>query len=621
MTLNLSLWRPINEHRIGVPVCACLSFPADVPSPWRHGSRIAALVLLGILLAFAYGIAQAQDAPPGIQLDAKTHTVDLWPSVHILAGHSDALSPQQALKYAADFQSPIAPHSNLGVRHDAVWLKVALDIAADAPEIWIFDVDYPSIDRIDLYQVTDGNVTRTVRLGDELLINERPLPSRSHAVELTVRPGHRHELLMRIHSTSSLILPLTLSRPVPFQKREAGTEALQGLFAGIGFCLLLYSLSHWLALRDRIFGYYAATVASTTLFFLAYNGLAPEHLWPQSSWLTANAAPFSVLLALTGGFLFLDRILRVEELNRTISRLLVALAWIALAAALSLALGQIDYRSAQLIGTLLGPLPMMLGVPMAYLRMRQGEGVMFYLFAGWSLYAIGVGVMAALLRGIAPANPLTQHAFQIGSMLEMTLWLVLLSQRVEQIRRIGEQDHREHATLRSLALTDALTGLPNRRGLEPAMVDAVRQSCPERLAAVFMIDLDGFKPVNDSHGHDVGDLLLIAVAKRLKESVRRTDFVARLGGDEFVIVADGLSGSLAAQQFGQNLMTAFTAPFLLPRGISCHVGVTIGYALAPQDGTDASRLLKRADMAMYDGKQSGKRCLRRDVTPMEFATT
>jgi diguanylate cyclase (GGDEF)-like protein len=262
----------------------------------------------------------------------------------------------------------------------------------------------------------------------------------------------------------------------------------------------------------------------------------------------------------------------------------------------------------------------MLGVPIAYLRMRQGEGVMFYLFAGWGLYAIGVGVMSALLRGMAPANAFTQHAFQIGSMFEMASWLVLLGQRVEQIRRIGEQNHREHATLRSLALTDALTGLPNRRGLEPAMANAVQQSCPERLAAVFMIDLDGFKPVNDNHGHDVGDLLLIAVAKRLRENVRRTDFVARLGGDEFVIVADGLSDSFAAQQFGQNLMTAFTAPFLLPRGIACHVGVTIGYALAPQDGIDASRLLKRADTAMYDGKQSGKRCLRRGVAQVELAT-
>jgi diguanylate cyclase (GGDEF)-like protein len=151
------------------------------------------------------------------------------------------------------------------------------------------------------------------------------------------------------------------------------------------------------------------------------------------------------------------------------------------------------------------------------------------------------------------------------------------------------------------------------------MIDAVARSCPEKLTAVFMIDLDGFKPVNDRHGHDVGDLLLIAVAKRLRDNVRRSDFVARLGGDEFVIVAEGFTGATAAQHFGQNLMAAFTAPFPLPRGISCSVGVTIGYALAPQDGTDASNLLKRADTAMYEGKQSGKRCLKRGAQPVALA--
>lgn len=596
-----------------------LSLPADVTSPWRQVCRSALLGLLGMLLTLSHGLANAQDPHQGVRLDARQHTVELWGAVRMLAERGDKLTPQQALNRAATFEFPETPQSNLGVRLDAVWLHVELDVSPDAPENWIFDVDYPSIDRIDLYHLMDGAVAGTTQLGDELLIHERPRPSRSHAVELVFRPGYRHALLMRIQSTSSMILPLTLTRPLPFQKREAGKEALQGLFAGIGICLLIYSLAHWVALRDRVFAYYGTAVAGTTLFFLAYNGLAPEHIWPNSRWLTANAAPISVLVALAGGFFFLECILRVAELNKAVSRLMSALAWIALAAATAFMLGLINYRTAQVIGTVLGPLPMILGLPIAYLRMRQGEGVMFYLFAGWGLYVIGIAIMAALLRGLAPANTWTQHAFQIGSTLEMALWLVLLGQRVEQTRRIGEQDHREHAALRSLALSDALTGLPNRRGLETAMADAVRRSCPERMAAVFMIDLDGFKAVNDRNGHDAGDLLLIAVANRLRENVRRPDFIARLGGDEFVIVAEGFIGSTAAQQFGQNLMTAFSVPFILPRGLTCIVGVTIGYALAPQDGIDASHLLKRADTAMYNGKQSGKRCLRRDVALMDLA--
>jgi diguanylate cyclase (GGDEF)-like protein len=589
------------------------------PELCRIMSRLSqcAVALLALQLALpGFVLAQANDAE--VRLHAAMQPVDLWPAVRVLPDGGRELTPQQALSLSAYFRPPDTPHANLGIRNEPMWLHLRLKTAADAPGRWIFDVNYPSLDRVDLYLINDGVLVRTVRLGDTLLINERPLPGRSHAVELALAPGQQHELLLRVQTTSSMIVPLTLMQPAQFLSREAGIEALQGLFAGLGICLLLYSVTHWLALHDRVFGYYAASVAGTTLFFLAYNGLAPEHLWPDSLWLTGNAAPLAVLLALWGGFLFLERTLRVREMNRTASQLMVALAWIALAAGVAFTLGLIDYRAAHVTATILGPLPMIIGLPIAYLRMREGDRVMVYLFVGWGVYSIGVVVMAALLRGYAPSNAWTQHAFQIGSMIEMSLWLVLLGQRVEQMRKTAEIARREHESLRSQALTDHLTGLPNRRGLEAAMSAAVRRCQPGRYAAVFMIDLDGFKPVNDKHGHDVGDQLLVAVAKRLNEQIRGSDVVARLGGDEFVVVAEGLGTDEAAQQLGQKLLAAFNAPFGLAGDTDCHIGATIGYALARHDGNDAASLLKHADAAMYEGKLSGKRRLCRRNSPVEL---
>ncbi|MEO8135258.1 MAG: diguanylate cyclase [Betaproteobacteria bacterium] len=585
---------------------------------WRN---FLALSLLGLLLPLGHGLAHAGNTAPVARIDASVRSIELWPSVRLLAETDREFTAQQALQRAAEFISPIVPYANLGARRDAVWFLAELAMTDSAPAHWIFDVDYPSIDRIDLYQISDGAIVREARLGDEIPLSQRPLPSRSHAVELTFKPGQRHALLLRVKTTSAMIVPLALSLPGQFAAREAGVEALQGMFAGIGVFLLIYSLARWLALRDGIFGYYAASIAGISLFFLTYNGLAAEHLWSASPWLTGNAAPLSILVALCGGCFFLERILRIGELSRLVSRLMLAIAWLALAAGLSFVLGLIDYRTAQTISTVLGPLPMLLGVPVAYVRMRRGDRIMAYLLAGWVLYSLGVGVMAALLRGLVPFNAWTQHAFQLGSMLEMTLWLVLLGERVREIRRTGEEAHREHDALRSLALTDALTGLANRRGLEPALVEAVQGCQPTQLVAVFMIDLDGFKQVNDRHGHDAGDLLLIAVAKRLKWNVRRSDFVARLGGDEFVVVATGLSTDAQARQFGQNLLDDFDAPFTLRDGTVCIVSLTIGYVLAPSDGRDPRRLLQRADAAMYAGKQSGKHCLLRDVPPVKMAAS
>jgi diguanylate cyclase (GGDEF)-like protein len=122
---------------------------------------------------------------------------------------------------------------------------------------------------------------------------------------------------------------------------------------------------------------------------------------------------------------------------------------------------------------------------------------------------------------------------------------------------------------------------------------------------VYLIDLDGFKPVNDRHGHDVGDALLVAVGRRLQGQLRHNDVVARLGGDEFVVLARGLGHDEAARALGEKLVAAFRAP-LDALGYRCTIGLTVGYALAPQDGTTSESLLKRADQAMYAGKQAGR---------------
>jgi diguanylate cyclase (GGDEF)-like protein len=168
----------------------------------------------------------------------------------------------------------------------------------------------------------------------------------------------------------------------------------------------------------------------------------------------------------------------------------------------------------------------------------------------------------------------------------------------------------EKQTLLALAHTDALTGLPNRRGLQLAMQGALAAARPDSVLAVFMLDLDGFKPINDRLGHDAGDELLVQVGQRLRQQLRNSDLVARLGGDEFVIMVGGLSGEADAQRLGHKLLAAFGAPFAVA-GQSCRVGITIGFALAPHDGRDAGDLLKRADAAMYAGKQAGRHCVRR----------
>jgi diguanylate cyclase (GGDEF)-like protein len=219
--------------------------------------------------------------------------------------------------------------------------------------------------------------------------------------------------------------------------------------------------------------------------------------------------------------------------------------------------------------------------------------------------------MVGLIKGHVGVGFWTLHSFQLGATLDMLLFMRVIGLRHQELHAAARRAHQERDSLVTLAHTDALTGLPNRRGLDQALQAALAGCAGDRLVALFVLDLDGFKAVNDAHGHGVGDELLVAVARRLRHNLRAEDMVARLGGDEFVVVVQGLPDESQAAHVGEHLLTAFEPPFALSEGRECRVGLTVGYALAPNDGLDPATLVRRADAAMYAGKQAGKLCVRR----------
>jgi diguanylate cyclase (GGDEF)-like protein len=165
--------------------------------------------------------------------------------------------------------------------------------------------------------------------------------------------------------------------------------------------------------------------------------------------------------------------------------------------------------------------------------------------------------------------------------------------------------------VRYLAHHDTLTGLPNRTQLRCRIPEFIEQSRdPDHRTAFIMIDLDGFKSVNDSLGHDVGDELLIEIARRLRSIVRESDFVARLGGDEFIILQTGLRHTGQATALAARLLRELAEPAQIgDHQIS--IGASTGIAFCPRDGIDADMLLKHADIALYVAKSEGRGIFRR----------
>ena len=165
-----------------------------------------------------------------------------------------------------------------------------------------------------------------------------------------------------------------------------------------------------------------------------------------------------------------------------------------------------------------------------------------------------------------------------------------------------------------LAYHDILTGLPNRTSFYMRVEDQLIQSqslagknrrgTPEKWALLFL-DLDKFKYVNDTLGHNVGDELLRLLAKRLQHSLRQSDRVFRLGGDEFIILLKHLINHIDVAKVAKKLCKEITQPYHI-MGYKLHINSSIGISLYPDDGADVEKLVKRADMAMYAAKKKGQ---------------
>ncbi len=181
-----------------------------------------------------------------------------------------------------------------------------------------------------------------------------------------------------------------------------------------------------------------------------------------------------------------------------------------------------------------------------------------------------------------------------------------LAELAAHIARIAIERDRALRQVRYQAHHDELTGLPNRtllrRDLENAIADALGK---QRLMALMFIDLDHFKEINDTLGHQVGDLVLQVVAARLHHCLRQDDSVARLGGDEFVITLNALNHASEAAQVAGKVLASLGLPFSVDNH-ELHLGASIGISMFPLDGSDIDTLMRAADSAMYAAKASGR---------------
>lgn len=597
--------------------------PARRRSPWPEwlhrlpaGGGLWLLLLLPVLLLVLPGRAEPPgpyggDETQGLRLSARTASVKAWPALQVFEDAQHRLSAVEVLQRLREFQPPDSPDQNLGQRRATVWLHTWLEVEPDAPERWVAHIDYPLLHDVELHLLDrEGQLLQRARTGAQVPFSQRPLGLRAQAAELRLQPGERYQVLLRVRSDTALILPLRFMQWPAVAAHENREQILQGVMIGLSLFMLAYSLTRWYSLRQPMFLAYGAMIVCGLAFWLAFFGVGSQYLWGDVPELAMKMSAGASLPMVAANLLFSLHALELRRSWPRLARVMFGTALFVLAALLLFAAGWLSYRAAAVIGSITGVAHVLVLIPIAVLRWREGDRAALFLALGWLSYIGGLVMITTLLRGVWPANFWTLHGGQLGAAGEMLCWLLVLGLRVEHLREAAERTRREHDLLDALAHTDALTGLANRRGLERALAQGPEASLQDgTLAALYLLDLDGFKQVNDELGHEAGDLVLVTVARRLREVTRQADVLARLGGDEFVVMVRGLKCSPDARKLGLKLLGQFEQPHLLGDGRLHRVGATIGYSLAAGPVRDLAAWLREADAAMYAGKQQGRHTL------------
>jgi len=603
------------------------------------------LRLLLSLLALLCFSARAETQAPA-RLDALTTSVRLAPFISVLEDRSGKLGIEDMARpeIAAAFR-PLAGDSevNFGYSASAFWLRFELLPEQAAPRHWLLEVAYASLDGVEVF-TADGHRQAA---GDLMPFAARPFAHRNFVFPLDTQPDAAQTVYLRVVSAGSLTVPATLWAPTALHAQDQALYSAFALYYGMLLALGLYNLLLYCSLRDRAYLAYVGFVGAMAIGQMSLNGFGNQFLWPD--WPAWGNIALPSGFAATGffGALFTRMFLNTKRTTPRLDVLILALgAGFLIAALAPLAL---PYRAAAVLTSLLGVAFSATAVGCGVLcQLRGHPGARIFLVA-WSLLLVGVAVLGLRNFGWLPTTTLSSYGMQIGSALEMLLLSFALADRIHGIRRDKRQAQHEllnakqamvealqrsekelemrvaqrtaelaeanaklredEAKLREMAHHDALTGLANRVLLEDRLQQAVLRTQRSGSGfALMVIDLDGFKPVNDSHGHGVGDELLRLIAQRLQDCVRASDTVARIGGDEFVLLIESTDDPQQALGIAEKIAAATSLPLRVGARV-LEVSASIGISCWPKDAANAQGLLRAADRAMYVAKREGRgRC-------------
>ena len=599
------------------------TFNAIPVSVWRW------LLALGMVLLWSSASADEQ-ASVTWPVASAGHT-DLNGHFALLLDRGRRLSVERVLagRHDGEFVPARRGNTNPGYTDADVWVRFAIHYttAEGAPPVLV--LPKPLLDHVDFYAVDAAHQRTQIVTGDTHPFATRPVAYRGFAFVLPAKAGERVTYYLRLRcATSAIGLPLELVDSVTFRAESAGENYLRGAYVGFMAGLALCALVLFVLGRNVAFAYYCQYLVSFVLLVCTLDGYAMQFLWPNAP--LANQILPAALLAMSNitGVLFTRSLLNLAVVTPSCEPL-YALVVVSNVLGMGLHVFIPGFGGVMIVmaaSSVLCPLAMW-GCWRAW---RGGDRIGAYLLCGWLAFMLGMSLTLLDMIGVLSNPGSAANGIYYGSLGEFVALAVGLSERLwraqaareaqittansalaalntnlEAIVQTRTQELEErNRELSELAVRDSLTGLYNHSAsielLEQLLNQSQRYEFP---IATLMLDIDNFKQLNDSFGHQLGDHVLEEVAQTLAASVRGADVVGRYGGEEFLIVMPH-ADALAAREYGERLLALIREIHIGERHISASIGISVfhprGHRASSQD------VIRRADEAMYRSKREGR---------------
>ena len=508
------------------------------------------------------------------------------PLMELASGVDPSLTPEEVIASADDLTPAGKKTPQFSPREGDIWLRFALTNSSADIQPAKLAVRFPYLEHTDLYeQRPDGSLQHSMA-GSAVPVTGAAIAAAYPAYHLHVAPGETQEYFIRVRSSSLILLPVTIASEAAFARRTTMETLVWSLIVGAALAFAIYAASMSFTAANGAFRIYICFALSAALYILLSSGLVNALLGMHLHFNFARMVFFTQAMMMAFGTMFIIVFLDMEKQAPRLYRVFYLIAFLSVLTGVSFLLpawiGQISF----VIATGIGPIVLVAGL--ALMSASGISGARSALVA-WLPCLLATVWIYLRVFDLTPYLPINHFLLPLAFAFTLAYLSAVLGGQVRQAE--------------FWANTDAMTGLGNRRLLD-RICDLENRQTSERYGTAVAIDLDNFKPVNDTFGHAAGDAVLVAMAEKLRAHFGGRGDLFRVGGDEFLILGYHWQSRMDIITQANAFLQAALTPLQFEDN-SISVGASVGIAFHDHR-TGFAGMLRQADAELYHVKSSGR---------------